>query len=206
MHKTVSEFLRVRLGDRTAPSDLSLLLQAFSKHENFDGHLDNPLTHFGAVLMWSGQTYSLLEHDYLNDRDRANPDIMSNVSAMQDTDKNLRFVLQHEDGSMLGYWQPSVIVPLSECALFWLDTEGQYYIAEGGTLSETLAYRALIDGYRDRYDAIVKSFEKLGVVVSEASKDDIFSAMDRRQASVRETPQDYRQKRYKHYRGAAGLG
>lgn len=205
MQKSTREFVRLRLRGCAPPSDLSVLLDAFSEDQSFAEDVDNPLWHVGAVLLWPGQTYPLLDHNYLNDRDRADPHIMANIAAMNDTADKLRFVLQADRGDLLGYWQSRDADPLSECVLFWLDTEGQYRVAEGSTLAQTLAYRALVDGYADRHEAVVRSFGKLGVAIPEASKGEIFSAMDRRQAQVPETPQDYRDAGYKSYCKTAGL-
>lgn len=82
--------------------------------------------------------------------------------------------------------------------MFWLDTEGQYVLAEGNTLSETLAYRAIVDGDEDTYRSVSDAFERLGINVPDATEDVIFAEMDARAAEAGETPADYRNQRYEH--------
>lgn len=178
MEDLVKAFIETRLDGQAIPNDLGALLAAISNNPGFEASDDNPLSKIWAEFLWTGKTYPLLDHDYLNDQDRADPDIMANVRAMQDTDKKLKFVIQCEDTSLLGYWQPDPGIPIEQCALFWLDTEGQYHLTEGKTLAETLAYRALVDGESDTYRSLKEAFARLGVNVPEADVDSIFADMD----------------------------
>lgn len=108
----VEAFIRLRLDGQTLPLDLSAVLSSISGDPDFELSNGNPLTNIRAEFLWVDSTYPLLDHDYLNDQDRADPDIMANLQAMQDTDKKLKFVIQCEDTSLLGYWQPDASVPL----------------------------------------------------------------------------------------------
>ena len=191
----VEAFVRLRLGAQTLPLDLCAVLSSISSNPDFELSDSNPLTKIGAEFLWVDNTYPLLDHDYLNDQDLADLDIMANVQAMQDTDKKLKFVIQCEDTSLLGYWQPDASVPLEACALFWLDTEGQYYLTEGKTLSETLAYRALVDGDEDTYRSLSDAFERLGINVPDATEDGIFAEMDARTVTMSEVVAGFRPSR-----------
>ena len=204
MERAIQSFVSGRLAGETAPPDLDILLKAFSARQNFAQSTENPLTHAATELMWTDRTYSLLDHDYLNETDRENPDIMANVKAMQDTAEKLKFVAQSEDDFLLGYWQERPETPLAACSLFWLDSEGQYSIAEGKSLAETLAYRALVDGDEELCGVVTQTFEQLGIIIPVAKEDLILSEMDTRSSAIAQTPQDYRGLRYKHYRQASG--
>lgn len=211
----IRQLLTERLGDQPIPYDLEQLLHAYEaaqKPKGFFAQLKatvsgtnrrvNPLRHINATLLWPGQTYPLLDHSYLNDVDHANAETMANVAAMRDTAENLKFILQIRDTSLLGYWQPDPSVPLADCPLFWLDTEGQYYIAEGETLAETLAYRAITDDKTGDYQTLLVAYRGLGVTIKTSEKEAIFDAMDARKKTVLPTPQQYRFQRYEHHLAA----
>ena len=196
----VKKFIDSRLGGQDLPKDLSNLLAAIAGDPEFEKSGNNPLKVIWAEILWTDRGYPLLDHDYINDVDRANPDIMANVRAMQDTGKKLKFVIQCEDTSLMGYWQPDPETPLEQCALFWLDTEGQYNLTEGKTLSETLAYRALVDGDEVAYRSLLDAFERLGVPVPKVDEASIFADMDIRATRIGETPENFRDQRYEYYR------
>jgi hypothetical protein len=195
----VKNFTASRLGGQDVPKDFGILLAAIARGPEFEESGNNPLKIIGAEVLWADRRYPLLDHDYINDADRADPSIMANVRAMQDTDKKLKFVIQCDDMSLIGYWQPDPETPLEQCALFWLDTEGQYYLAEGKTLAESLAYRALVDGSEDTFWSLQDAFERLGISVPKADETSIFADMDIRAAKVGETPKEFRNQRYEYY-------
>jgi hypothetical protein len=196
----IKEFTESRLGGQDAPKDLSVLLKAILGDPAFEESDNNPLKIIGAEILWVDRKYPLLDHTYINDADRADPSIMANIKAMQDTDKKLKFFIQCEDTSLIGYWQPDPEIPLEQCPLFWLDTEGQYYLAEGNTLSETFAYQALLDGNEDTYRSLQNAFGRLGVSVPEIDETSIFSGMENKAAMIGQTPQDFRNERYEYYK------
>jgi len=215
MQQRIQEFVNARFGDQVLPSDLKKLLEGLGKPQSlFAAALGailkrnasvkdkvNLTSSVGAEFLWPDKTYALLDHDYLNDQDYANSDTMANVRAMRDTGEMLRFVLQYKDGSLLGYWQPDLSAALDSCVLFWLDTEGQYVIAEGCTVVETLAYRALLDGNTDLYQEVLRTFKQLGIAVLRRDEETIFAEMDDRKRGLDQTPEQYHLLRYEHYRG-----
>ena len=196
----VRKFTESRLGGQDTPKDLGILLAAIADDPEFEETGKNPLKIIGAELLWTDRKYPLLDHNYINDADRADPSIMANAKAMEDTAKKMKFVIECEDSSLIGYWQPDPETPLEQCALFWLDTEGQYYLAEGKTLSESLTYRALVDGNEDTYRSLRNEFKRLGTSVPKADKTSIFADMDSRAATIGDAPGKFRDQRYEHYR------
>ncbi len=190
----------MRLGGQDIPDDLKALLNAYSCDPDFEGSDLNPLNVIWAELLWADKKHPLLDHDYLNEQDRKNADIMANVQAMKDTEKKLRFVIQLEDTSLLGYWQPDPEVPLNKCPLFWLDTEGEYSLADGKSLSETLSHRLLEDGDEDSFQSLLDAFGQLGVFVQKADREQILADKHARAAEIDENPEEFRNQRYEHYR------
>ena len=197
---SIDDFLLARFNKFDIPADLDVLLRATKERHDFFESNQNPLFHFGADLLWAEQTYPLLDHTYLNDLDRADLNIMANVAAMQDTGRKLKFFLQKDDDSLLGYWQPDENVPLNKCDLFWLDTEGQYSIAEGDSFATTLAYNAQVNNDLSKLEAISQAFATLGVEIPQIDQDEIFSQMNKRSSAVSESPQAFRKKRYEQYK------
>lgn len=196
----VAKFTESRLRGQNAPKDLSVLLEAIIGDPEFEESDSNPLKLIGAKILWADRKYPLLDHTYINNTDRADPSIMANIKAMQDTDKKLKFVIQCKDTSLIGYWQPDREIPLEQCPLFWLDPEGQYYLAEGKNLSESFAYRAVVDGNEDTYRALQNAFERLGVSVPKTDETSIFADMDNKAAMIGETPKVFRNERYEYYK------
>ncbi|WP_298293708.1 hypothetical protein [uncultured Litoreibacter sp.] len=196
----IEKFIDERLGGQNVPNDLDALLRATANDPGFEKSVNNPLKEIGAEILWADGKYPLLDHDYLNEVDRADPDIMANVKAMQDTDKKLKFVVQCEDTSLIGYWQQDADTRLDQCALFWLDTEGQYYLTEGRTLSEAFTYRALVDDDKNTFRSLRAAFERLGVSIRETDESQIFADMDARAAELGETPENFRNERYEYYK------
>ena len=173
------------------PDDLRAILKS-------DAVLKTLLTHGYTKLLGSEDTHSLISHDYLNERDRANNDTMCNVTAMNDTAQKLIFIAIQEEG-VVGYWLGDMATS-SGPYLYMLDTEGQYRICEGKGLVETICYQALLYDDHDRFKLLQASFMNIGIAVEEKSKDQIFGGMDKRQKETKLSPQKFRSQRYEFYK------
>ena len=80
----LAEYSRQRLAGRTIPGDLrTLLLVQWRRGEESSGA--DPFESMGISLLDPGESHDLLDHSYLNDTDRADPDIMAKVAAMKET-------------------------------------------------------------------------------------------------------------------------
>lgn len=95
----LAEYSRQRLGGREVPADLRTLLVLQWERGTAD-----PLGAMGVTLLEVGETHDAFDHSYLNDKDRANPDIMANVAAMQNTCEHAVFVARNQDAAIIGYW------------------------------------------------------------------------------------------------------
>ncbi|MEO9968387.1 MAG: hypothetical protein ABJG15_00940 [Hyphomonadaceae bacterium] len=199
MKDTVEHFLRDRLHFELVPKDLQAILAEIVKEPEFVASDRNPLQMVGAELLWSGKTTPLLDHDYLNDRDRADIYTMSNVSAMRDTAAKLSLFLVQRNRSLLGYWPVDLEQGGPSQTVFELDTEGQYRIGEGPTLAETLCYRFILNESPSQFEAMAKMFKALGIQVPYKSVDKIYADMVNLETKIDQSPQAYRSARYDHY-------
>jgi hypothetical protein len=107
---------------------------------------------------------------YLNDADRANPDIMANVDAMDATNKLIAWFGRDDEG-FVGLWRGPANVSLPRAPVVRLDTEGQYSLV-AATVPDYLAISADEDDFDETRDALVAA----GFAVA-ASPDEIWSAL-----------------------------
>ena len=133
----LSEYSRLRLAGRELPDDLRKLLVLQWQRGAAPSGAD-PLDAMGVTLLEAGESHDLLDHSYLNEKDRANPDIMANVAAMKSTCEHAAFVAQDDDRNIVGYWFGPENVDIGSAPIIKLDTEGQFSLLEGRTLSEAL--------------------------------------------------------------------
>jgi len=138
----------------------------------------------GGRLLNSQSDHPLLSHDYINELDRENSDIMANVEAMIETAEHFFFVSEFQ-GGVLGYWQCPLRGWLS---LWFLDTEGQYEVASGNNFPETYLNEAILND-DVRAKQLLEIFGAAGVSLPSSSKEDIFANMDKaiRRAAVSPT-------------------
>jgi len=206
MDKNLKNYFTTKMKGLDIPDDLLAIIQSQSKKKsifNFKPPIPNPLEIANTKLLLPETNHPLLTHDYLNEKSRADDDIMSNVSAMNDTAEKFAFVASQNRG-LLGYWLGS---PKTSRApyLYLLDTEGQYEICEGKSLAETLCYKTLIDGNTDKFNLLSNTFKKVGVHIEHKSKDQIFTGMDFRKKEIEISPKIFRHERYNFYRSEKGL-
>ncbi len=160
-----------QLGGRPVPGDLRRLaaIQA-ARPENPAWGVD-PLFDIEAILFEPGETDPLLDHSYLNDRDRADPDIMANVAAIKAVLRHLAVVARTTNGNIAGYWvHPDE--PRDALAVVQYDTEGQFNILPGLTLLEALIGDAAC-GDDARFTELAERFAALGLPVAAPSRDDL---------------------------------
>ena len=125
---------------------------------------------------------------YLNEKDRANPDIMANVEAMLATNELIAGFGRDMEG-FVGLWQGPKRTPLDEAPVVRLDTEGQYAIV-AATVGDYLAISVAEKKLAQTRDALVA----VGFSVAE-SREAIWAALD-----AFDNPNDYRNTLYKSAR------
>jgi hypothetical protein len=167
----LAEYSRQRLGGRKLPDDLrTLLVLQWQRGVTAAGA--DPLDEMGVVLLEAGETHALLDHSYLNDKDRANPDTMANVAAMMSTCEHAAFVARDDDDRIIGYWFGPENVGIDAAPILRLDTEGQFALLEGGTLSEALLGSHVFDD-AERFTQLKEEFAKAGIAISAGSWDEL---------------------------------
>jgi hypothetical protein len=83
------------------------------------------LSPFGLELVDDPNWPEPSDTSYLNDTDRADPDIMANVEAMDATNKLIAWFGREHEG-FVGLWRGPTNLPLEQAPVVRLDTEGQY--------------------------------------------------------------------------------
>jgi hypothetical protein len=128
-------FRRDILKGQAPPQDLQALLGVVA----LAGDGDDPLREaLGFSLLSPNRDYPLLSGSYLNEKDRQNADIMANVAAIDEVLAMITFVAESEDGDMIGYWHGPERTPIAAAPIVKYDTEGQFDLMQGRTLSEAM--------------------------------------------------------------------
>jgi hypothetical protein len=135
MSLDTERFRRDVLKGQAAPQDLQALLGVVA----LAGDDDDPLREaLGFSLLSPGRDYPLLSGSYLNEKDRQNADIMANVAAINEVLAMITFVAESEDGDMIGYWHGPERTTIAAAPIVKYDTEGQFDLMQGRTLSEAM--------------------------------------------------------------------
>jgi hypothetical protein len=130
---------------------------------------------------------------YLNDADRANPEIMDNVAAMAATDELIAWFGRDFEG-YVGLWRGPSQRPLARAPVVRLDTEGQYALV-AATVPDYIAMGMSRDGFERRRAALVEAGFDVG-----SSPDVIWAALE-----PFDDPNAYRGKLYNEGRKRRGL-
>jgi len=131
---------------------------------------------------------------YLNDSDRKNPDIMSNVEAMHATNLLINWFGRDYEG-YIGLWQGPSNQTLLESPVVRLDTEGQYAI-----VATTIADYFLVSVPEDDFTAIQQTLFSAGFSPS-PSIEIIWQSIE----SMRNSANEYRHAIYNQQRLKRGL-
>jgi hypothetical protein len=172
---TEAEYLdsiEVLLRGRPAPDDLRVMVRVqANRPDNADRNSD-PLLRTGARVLEPGEHVDLLSHSYLNDTDRADPDIMGNVGAIDEVARHAAWVVEVDNGDVAGYWlhpdEPAAGPPL----VIRYDTEGQFHIEPGMCLAEAALYRGASYSDEEFADA-ANLFAAQGVAVAARTPDEL---------------------------------
>ena len=193
----LAEYARQRLGGRAIPPDLRTLLVVQWQRDATNAGAD-PLEAMGVGLLEAGETHDLLDHSYLNEKDRADPDIMANVAAIKSTCEHAAFVARDEDGAAIGYWFGPENLGTDAAPIVKLDTEGSFSLLEGETLSEALLGSHVFED-AEKFAQLKQSFAKAGIPIDADSWDELPFP------SPPTDPATFHEERYEENRSKAGL-
>src|SRR5258706_6694553 len=107
---------------------------------------------------------------YLNDSDRADPDIMANVEAMDATNKLIAWFGRDQEG-FVGLWRGPGSLPLERAPVVRLDSEGQYSLV-AATVPDYIAISVDEEAFNDARAALLAA----GFNVA-ASREEIWDAL-----------------------------
>jgi hypothetical protein len=130
---------------------------------------------------------------YFNDNDRANPDIMANVEAMDATNKLIAWFGRDQEG-FVGLWRQPGGLPLERAPVVRLDSEGQYSLV-AATVPDYIAISVDDDAFSETRASLVAA----GFNVA-ASREEIWDALD----GIGD-PNAFRHKLYNQGRARRGL-
>ncbi|GAA4473023.1 hypothetical protein GCM10023170_093580 [Phytohabitans houttuyneae] len=187
-----------RLRGRPVPDDLRRLAAIQAERPADAGRSRDPLLHTRTVIFEPGESHALLDHSYLTDNDRADPDIMANIAAIDTVLLHAAWIGTLADGDVVGYWlhpdepvgEPPLVVTFS--------TEGEFDIRPGESLVEAVIYHYA--GYEDdRFASVADLYEAHGLPITARRADDLLY----RRAVV--NPGVLHSKRYEQECAARGL-
>lgn len=125
----LAEFSRERLGGREVPEDLRIILIGHWDHD------EEIIDLFPVEFLEPGAPHPLRDHSYLNERERADPDMQCVVTASNQMAEYVQLVCECRKG-WWGYWvhpdQPADEPPPP----IELDTEAQYWGLDGRSFAE----------------------------------------------------------------------
>jgi hypothetical protein len=190
--------LEDRLRGRPVPDDLRALI-ALQAGADPDGYPPNhPLGLTETWILGPGEEPSLLTGNYLSERDRANPDIMANVAAIDEVLRHCAWVAEVFNGDVAGYWLHPNESADQPPAIIHLDSEGQFDILRGDTLVDAIIYN--MAHFNDDYFAtLADAFAAHGLPVSARRANDLPSR------PVRVDPAAMHHRLYYAERAARGL-
>jgi hypothetical protein len=193
----LAEYSRMRLGGREIPADLrALLLLQWQRDE--EKPAADPLEAMFVSLLEAGETHDLVDHSYLNEKDRADPDIMANVAAMKSTCEYAAFVARDEDGNLIGYWFGPENVGIDSAPILKVDSEGQFELLGGRSLSEALLGDKVFED-ADKFAALKDVFAQAGIAIAADSWEDL------EYPDPPTSPAVFHEERYEENRSKAGL-
>jgi hypothetical protein len=192
------EFVTQVLKKQSAPDDLQkLFLMQAARVANDDDYSD-PLESIHAYLIMPGEELDLLTHSYLNDEDKANPDIMANVRAIDSVFNYITFVVKTDDSDLIGYWHGPENTPIESSPIVKYDTEGQFSLLLGRQLSEALLGEHVFDD-DEEFTRLREWFLQNQIIIAASNWDDLDFP------ETKTKPNELHRNLYNQNRIAAGL-
>lgn len=169
VHLTVEDISNRLLGGQNVPPDLQRLIQIRALRDT-DGFAlpSDALAATGFDLIVPDHLPALLSHSYINERDRADPDIMANIRAFDEVFTLSAFVAVGDNDEVVGYWQGPDNVPLNQAPFVILNTEGQFSLLSGATITEAMVIYSLQTRFDEaesqcRFKEMCENFRVVGI-------------------------------------------
>lgn len=141
------------------PKDLELLVWATATEAG------TPYDELGLVAILPDEREELLEefvfgHSYLSEDEKRDPQIQANIAAIREVARLITFVAKDEEDNFYGYWHGKQGRPLQNAPIVQYDTEGQFHIMPGTSLTESFTAQYCFDN-DDLFNEIKEGFAKL---------------------------------------------
>ncbi len=169
VQSTVEDVSTRLLGGQDVPPDLKRLIEIGARRST-DGNAfpGGALAATGFNLIDPDHLPALLSHSYLNERDRADPNIMANIRAFDEVFALSAFVAVGDEDEIVGYWQGPDQVPLDQAPFVILDSEGQFSLLPGATITEAMVIYSLQARFNEaevqpRFEEMCESFRAFDI-------------------------------------------
>jgi hypothetical protein len=192
------KFIAQVLKGQPAPDDLQKLFLMQAVRVANDDEYSDPLESIHAYLIAPEEELDLLTHSYLNDADKANPDIMANVKAIDKVFEHITFVAKTDDSDLIGYWHGPESTPIQLAPIVKYDTEGQFSLLLGKQLTEALLGEHVFDD-DEEFTRLRDWFSTFGIDISASCWDDLDYP------DVKTKPDELHHNLYNQHRVAVGL-
>ncbi len=167
-----ANFLRIVLKNQPMPDDLQKLWNMqISRAPAADFSVD-PLAALGVKIIEPEKIPCLFNHSYLNEAERADPNMMMNIEAINEVFSLATFVVELEDDHLLGYWHDSENIPIAEAPIIKFDNEGQFSVCRGNNLTEAIIAETM-DYQEDKFPEFKAWFAKYQIDMAATSIADL---------------------------------
>ncbi|KAF0812677.1 hypothetical protein IGB42_02969 [Andreprevotia sp. IGB-42] len=195
---TLAAFQQSIFKNQPIPADVQTLFALQSARVPNDDEYADAFEAIQCRLIGPDDAIALLDHSYLSEEELANPDIAANVAATKEVFALITFVVQNDNSDVIGYWHGPEGTPIGQAAIVKYDSEGQFSLLQGTTLTEALLGDYVFDD-DEEFTSLRDWFAEDGITITASNWDDLASP------EPASTPDDLHETLYNQHRTAAGL-
>ena len=125
----------------------------------------DPWADIDAACLTPKNAHEPRDTSYLSEKERQDPEVAAIVKATHEVMSHISFVAKTGNSDFVGYWQWPKGTPMARARIVIYDTEGQFSLSPGRTVTEALLLDGLSpdeDGAQARYQRVRKGLEQLG--------------------------------------------
>lgn len=166
--KELEQFKQQIAKSDTIPHDLEVLVLTTIEQE------ESPFDEIELTAIMPDEESGLWDNSYLTTEELADPDIQSNIIAIDYVRQFATFVAQQAgSGYLFGYWHGLNNRDFDNSPIICYDTEGQFSVYYGGSLVETVCAIYAFDD-KDLFKELKKDFKKIGINFSIKKWEDVY--------------------------------
>ena len=129
---------KVFQGQTMPPDMVAMCTQQLRRSNGKKKPSYNAWVDMDAICLTPQTVHEPRDTSYLKEKQRLDPDIAANVKATDVVMSHITFVAKTSNGDFLGYWQWPKRIPLGRARIVRYDTEGQFSLQSGRTITEAL--------------------------------------------------------------------